>query len=86
MEGNLDCLRYAYENGCEWDSLITSIAAKFGQFECLKFAHEHGCPWDLYTTLRAAEGGSDIDITIAALTICIFVNSYLFIVAYLLML
>lgn len=40
--GQLDCLRYAVENGCELQREACYFAAKNGHIDCLKFAHEHG--------------------------------------------
>ncbi len=44
--GHLDCLRYAHENGCRWNSNTCMFAAENGHFDCLRYAHENGCPWD----------------------------------------
>jgi len=57
MNGHLECLKYAHEHGCEWDSETCSIAAWKGHVDCLKYAREHGCEWDKYTTLNAARKG-----------------------------
>jgi hypothetical protein len=37
--GHLECLKYAHENGCEWDRYTCSNAAFNGHLECLKYAH-----------------------------------------------
>ena len=52
LNGHLECLEYAHENGCSWDELTCCFAASGGHLECLKYAHENGCPWDclLYTS------------------------------------
>jgi len=55
--GHLECLKYAFENDCEWDELTTSRAALGGHIDCLKYAHENGCDWDESTTSKAAENG-----------------------------
>ncbi len=55
--GSLECLKYAYENGCSWDKETYSSAARRGSLECLKYAHENGCPWDENTCSCAAENG-----------------------------
>ncbi|CAB9524341.1 ankyrin repeat protein (Partial), partial [Seminavis robusta] len=55
--GSLECLKYAHENGCPWDSHTCSFAAETGQLECLKYARGRGCPWDAWTCFYAAEGG-----------------------------
>ncbi len=45
IKGSLECLRYAHENGCPWDSYTCTLAARSGSLECLRYAHENGCPW-----------------------------------------
>jgi len=42
--GNLNCLKYAHENGCPWNENTCCSAAENGHLECLKYAHENGCP------------------------------------------
>ena len=44
LNGHLDCLRYAHENGCCWDKRTCEGAAKYGQLECLKYACARKCP------------------------------------------
>jgi len=39
-------LKYAHENGCNWNEQTCLNAATFGELECLKYAHENGCSWD----------------------------------------
>jgi hypothetical protein len=41
--GHLDCLRYARENGCDWNDYTAITAAINGHLECLRYVHEHGC-------------------------------------------
>ena len=55
--GQLECLKYAHENGCPWSQNTTSSAADNGQLECLKYAHENGCPWAESTCSCAAYYG-----------------------------
>jgi hypothetical protein len=50
--GHLECLVYAHENGCAWDSYTCAFAAEKGHLKCLVYAHEHGCPWDSKTFER----------------------------------
>ena len=57
LNGHLDCLRYAHENGCPWDKRTCDNAAYYGHLECLKYAHENGCPWDEETCEEAAKYG-----------------------------
>ena len=39
---DLECLKYAHENGCPWDKKTCSEAALNGHLECLQYAHENG--------------------------------------------
>mgnify|MGYP001598206709 CR=1 FL=1 len=55
--GQLDCLRYAHENGCELTEVTCIAAAANGHLDCLKYAHENGCEWDKDTCLYAARNG-----------------------------
>lgn len=43
MNGHLDCLKYAHENGCPWDSQTTALAAEYGHLDCLEYARKNGC-------------------------------------------
>jgi hypothetical protein len=43
--GHLECLKYAHEHGCHWNSTVCIAATKNGHLECLRYAHENGCPW-----------------------------------------
>jgi hypothetical protein len=55
---NLECLRYAHENGCPWNARTCTFAAISGNIDCLKYAHENNCPWNEETTNAAAEFGN----------------------------
>ncbi|ATZ80107.1 ankyrin repeat/DNA polymerase domain-containing protein [Bodo saltans virus] len=55
--GHLICLKYAYINGCLWDTETCKSAAENGNLECLQYAHENGCPWDENTCIHAAQNG-----------------------------
>ena len=57
MDGHLDCLKYAHENGCPWDENTARYAALGGNLDCLKYVYENGCPWDVNTTACAASDG-----------------------------
>ena len=54
---SLNCLKYAYENGCYWDEMTCSEAVKYDSLNCLKYAHENNCPWDERTCAEAARSG-----------------------------
>jgi hypothetical protein len=51
--GHLDCLVYAYTNGCGWDKRTCELAAENGHLKCLQYAHDNGCPRDEYTCAYA---------------------------------
>ena len=44
--GYVTTLKWARENGCDWDSWTCMYAAKNGHLNCLKWARENGCDWD----------------------------------------
>jgi len=44
--GQLDCLKYLYENNCPWNIKGCTIAIKHGHLNCLKYLHENGVPWN----------------------------------------
>jgi hypothetical protein len=59
--GNLECLKYAHEHGCDWsgdgwDGVVCANAALDGHLSCLIYAHAHGCDWDEDTCTSAAIG------------------------------
>ena len=54
--GDLECLKYAHENGCPWEYTYHT-AAENGHLDCLKYAHENGCTWDEDTCSSAASNG-----------------------------
>ncbi|KAL6051432.1 Ankyrin repeat domain-containing protein [Balamuthia mandrillaris] len=55
--GHLEMLQWAKENGCPWDKLTCTWAAKEGHLKVLKWARENGCPWDEETYYVAEEYG-----------------------------
>ena len=56
-KGHLECLKYACENGYEWNKCTCSNAAYNGHLECLKYSHINGCPLNEYTCSNAAYNG-----------------------------
>jgi hypothetical protein len=46
--GQLECLIYAHQNGCELTLLSSSWAGSNGHLGCLKYLISHGCPWVPY--------------------------------------
>lgn len=57
--GHLDCLEYAYENGCPWHHETTFDAAYYGRADIVRYAIEHGCPVHADTLRLAALGGHE---------------------------
>ena len=53
--GYLNILKWARENGCEWNSDTCTYAAKNGHLETLKWARENGCPWNKKECLIVAK-------------------------------
>ena len=56
--GQLEILKWARENGCQWDEVTCAMAAYGGQLEILKWLHANSCPWDKKTCKMAREGGN----------------------------
>ena len=50
-------LKWARENGCQWDEGVCSAAARGGHLEVLQYARANGCPWNEDTCSAAALGG-----------------------------
>ena len=42
-KGHIDCIKYAFENGCKLSYTATFAAARGGHIECLKYLVENGC-------------------------------------------
>ena len=55
IEGNLQLLQWAHEQGCPWNATICKLAAQGGHLDSLKYLHDHGCPW-YGDTCEAAAG------------------------------
>jgi hypothetical protein len=51
---NLECFKYAHENGCYWNSLTCSFAAQEGKLDCLKYAIDNGCDYGEYLYSNAS--------------------------------
>ena len=67
LRGNLEMLRWARENGGDWENwhpsaLVDAVelckaAAQRGHLEVLQWLRETGCPWNIHTSYLAAENG-----------------------------
>jgi hypothetical protein len=49
LQGHLDVVKWAHDNGAPWDEMCCAGAALEGQLEVLKWLRDHGCPWDAWT-------------------------------------
>lgn len=56
-KGYLSLVKYAREQGCEWDAMTCAMAAKYGHIDALKLLCSWDCPWDARTVLYAASHG-----------------------------
>ena len=43
INGYLECLVYAHERGCKWDSNTCKYAYKSANYKCVKYMLDHGC-------------------------------------------
>jgi hypothetical protein len=55
--GDLEALKWARINGCDWNENICQIATANRHLGILKWARMNGCPWDKRTCQAAAAGG-----------------------------
>jgi hypothetical protein len=60
-KGNLDMLKYCFENGCEVGTGTCAEAAKYGNLDCLKYLRSKNCPWNSWVCKDAHEN-NHIDI------------------------
>jgi hypothetical protein len=57
-KGNLEAVRWLYENGCPQSSRhLGELGAEGGSIEALRYAKEQGCVYEASMMERAAEGG-----------------------------
>jgi len=54
-KGNLDMLKYCYENGCEVHDGTCAIAAQFGNLALLEYLRSKNCPWGVRVCKDAHE-------------------------------
>ena len=50
-------LRWARENGCNWNARTSTCAAARGHLEVLQWLRAEGCPWDFWTCCSAVQQG-----------------------------
>jgi hypothetical protein len=50
-------LKWAREQGCEWDARTCEYAALGGHLKVLRWARENHCLWDERTCSASAQGG-----------------------------
>lgn len=56
--GNMEMLRFLFDEGCPWDRRTCAAAARNSDLEALRWLREKGCPWDSRTLDAAAEVGA----------------------------
>jgi hypothetical protein len=59
IQGKLDCLKYAHENGCELGAWICNFAATHGHLDCLKYIIENGYNDWCWVSIVCARGDLD---------------------------
>ena len=52
--GHLETLKWARDNGCDWNETTCSYAIMCGNLETLKYAYENGCECNVLKLYRAA--------------------------------
>jgi len=58
LGGNVECLKYAVENGCAIDKPYPiQAAASLDKLTILKYLYEHGCPWSIKACTYSARKG-----------------------------
>ena len=57
LNGDLEGLKAARQNGCPWNTWTCSAAAYEGHLPVLQWAQQNGCPWDEATCSGAALNG-----------------------------
>lgn len=55
--GYMKCLKYARNNGANFDASHCALAAENGRLDILRYLRQNGCPWDKRTCERAASHG-----------------------------
>ena len=55
--GYVSTLKWARQNGCDWNSNTCKVAAENGHLNCLQWARQNGCDWSSNTCYAAAENG-----------------------------
>ena len=55
--GYVSTLKWARENGCQWEISTCRVAAGKGHLDCLIWAREHGCDWNPLVVEAAAGRG-----------------------------
>ena len=76
-KGNLELLKYYFENGCPLSQLACVTAAKYGHLNCLKYAFENGGYWDQDTCNAAAYNGHLECLKYAHEKLYIFLKKYI---------
>ena len=59
---HLEVLKWARENGCDWEEYTSIYAASNGHLEVLKWAIENGCPIDIVECVKIAKENNHLNI------------------------
>jgi len=63
LNGHFEILKWAREQGCEWNSNVCYNAAYYGHIEILKWAREQGCEWNKNLCYELAKDHGYTEIT-----------------------
>ena len=54
-DGSLECLKYAHENGPDWNTNTLQRALENNKYDCIKYLVENNCPCDEYVSIMAVK-------------------------------
>lgn len=59
-KGDLECLKFLHQKGCEWIYMTAILAVEKGHVKCLKYLHQNGCEMiDNLCQIAASHGTVD---------------------------
>jgi hypothetical protein len=58
----MEMLKWMRQNGCPWNELACSNAARGGHLEVLQWLKQNGCPWNQDACYYAALGGGHLEV------------------------
>jgi hypothetical protein len=57
LSTHFEILKWAHNNGCDWDRYTCAFAAANGHLDIIKWVRKNGCEWDSKTCENAAING-----------------------------